>query len=100
MPTVAGNSRLIRRDRVIANDLSETETVMLDADEGTYFGVTAVARSIWDLLAEPSTPDAIVASLLEEYEVDETTCRREVQAFLDDLAAHGLVDVGETESAS
>ena len=66
MPTIPDNARLVRRDRVVANDLNDTETVMLDVDRGTYFGVTGVGRSIWDLLAEPATPDTIVASLLSD----------------------------------
>ena len=100
MPTIPDDVQLVRRDRVVANDLNDTDTVMLDVDSGTYFGVTATGRSIWDLLAEPSTPAFIVASLLEEYEVDEETCRAEVQAFLGELVEQGLVDVGDPETPS
>jgi len=100
MPTIPDDAQLIRCDRVVANDLNDTETVMLDVDRGAYFGVTGVGRSIWDLLVEPATADSIVASLLTEYEVDEDTCRAEVHAFLDDLVEQGLVDVGDPQSAS
>ena len=100
MPTIPDNARLNRRDRVVANDLNDTETVMLDVDQGTYYGVTGTGRSIWDLLAEPATPDTIVDSLLAEYEIDEDTCRAEVHAFLDDLIEQGLLDVGDPETAS
>ena len=100
MQSIPDDAKLVRRDRVVANDLNDTETVMLDVDRGTYFGVTGVGRSIWDLLAEPATPDAIVASLLTEYEVDDETCRTEVQAFLGDLIEQGLLDVGDPETAS
>ena len=100
MPTIPDDAQLVRRDRVVANDLNDTETVMLDVDRGSYFGVTGTGRSIWDLLAEPSTPAFIVASLLEEYDIDEHTCRVEVHAFLGDLVEQGLVDVGDPETPS
>lgn len=100
MPMIPDDAQLVRRDRVVANDLNESDTVMLDVDQGTYSGVTGTGRSIWDLLAEPSTPSFIVACLLEEYEVDEETCRAEVQAFLGELVERGLVDVGDPETAS
>jgi hypothetical protein len=98
--SIPDDARLVRRDRVLANDLNDSETVMLDVDQGTYYGVTGTGRSIWDLLAEPATPDTIVAALLTEYEVDEDTCRTEVHAFLDDLIEQGLLDVGDPETAS
>lgn len=93
MPTIADDATVVRRSRVVANDLNDDETVMLDVDAGTYFGVAGVARTIWDGLAEPTTPRSLVASLMSEYDVSETTCRAEVAAFLAQLAGAGLIDV-------
>ena len=100
MTDLTPRSLFVRRDRVVANDLSETETVMLDVDEGTYFGVTGVGRAIWDLLAETTTVDSIVQELLARYDIDEATCRSEVDSFVSDLADQGLVDVGTPPAAS
>jgi len=100
MPTIRDDAQLIRGDRVVANNLNDDETVMLDVDQGSYFGVTGVSRAIWDMLAEPTTPAIIVASLLTEYDVDEETCRAEVQNFLVELVGQGLVDIGDHETPS
>lgn len=100
MTSIAADSTVVRRTRVVANDLNDDETVMLDAEAGTYFGVTGVARSIWDLLVEPTTPAAVVEALQSEYEVDAETCRTEVAAFLVQLADAELIDVQPAEKDS
>jgi hypothetical protein len=84
---------VVRSNRVVANELNSDETVMLDVDKGTYFGVREIGKVIWETVAQPTSIDDLVAVLLERYEVDEQTCRNEVLAFLDDLADQGLLDI-------
>jgi hypothetical protein len=97
MAEIPRGARVVRRDQVVANDLADDETVMLDIEQGTYFGVRGAGKKIWDRLAQPITQEALVASLLPEYDVDEATCRSDVAAFVSDLADHGLVDVSDHE---
>lgn len=82
-----------RRDEMLANDLSDTETVMLDIQRGTYFGVQEVGKVIWDRLATPTTVDDLCSHLMAEFEVDRDTCHKEVEAFLVDLLEHQLIEV-------
>jgi hypothetical protein len=82
-----------RRDEMLANDLSETETVMLDIERGTYFGVQEVGKVIWDQLESPTTVEDICTHLTAEFEVDADTCREQVDAFLVDLLEHRLIEV-------
>ena len=51
-----------------------------------------VGAFIWEELHEDKTVDDIVAKVLEEFEVDEPTARKDVQEFLDGLLAAGLVE--------
>ena len=67
------------------------ERVILNTSSGVYFGLDEVGSRIWELLAEPSTEDAIVKRLTEEYDVDEETVRRDVQTFLGNLNERGLI---------
>lgn len=100
MTVIADHAVLRRRDDLLANDLSESETVMLDISEGTYFGVRDVGRTIWDRLASPTTFDALCRDLVESFEVDDDTCRRETRAFLGQLADRGLIEVSPASSGS
>jgi hypothetical protein len=63
------------------------ELVMMSAASGYYIGLSAVGARIWELIAEPVELDALCDQLGREFEVSPETCRAEVRAFLDSLAA-------------
>jgi Coenzyme PQQ synthesis protein D (PqqD) len=65
--------------------------VALDADGGECFGFNAVAASVWRLIEQPRSQDAIEAALIEEYDVAPEQCRAEVGELLTDLQSRGLV---------
>lgn len=93
MASIPDGAVIRRRQDVVANDLSATELVMLDVERGLYFGMQDVGKTIWASLAEDTTFDSICSELLDRYEVDEQTCRREVADFLEQLAQLELIDV-------
>ena len=82
-----------RREGLLSNELGPLETVMLDIERGTYFGVRHVAKDIWDRLEQPTVVEELVEDLRVQYEVDEETCRTDVDQFLMALADHGLLEV-------
>jgi len=71
----------------------DTKAVILSLKNGNYYGLNSVALAIWTLLQRSSTVDEIEAELLERYEVDEGTCRREVNTFLKTMIDEGLIEV-------
>jgi hypothetical protein len=97
---ISSDALVSRRSQPLTNDLSQTETVMLDIERGTYFGLQDVGKAIWEALEEPTTIDAICADLVEQFEVDVDTCRREVGSFLSQLQEHELVEVRDAGSAA
>jgi len=99
MSSIHLRSTIVRRDRVVANDLNDSETVMLDVDQGLYFGVSNVGKFIWEHLEQPQSISQLVADLMAEYDVEESKCQQEVTAFIDELVAQGLVDVDDSPTA-
>lgn len=93
MEHASGDSVVVRRGRVVANSLNDAETVMLDVEKGTYFGVRNVGKVIWEALESPTRIDDLVSRLVADYAVDDETCRQDVLAFINNLEAEGLVDV-------
>jgi hypothetical protein len=67
------------------------ETVILDLNSGTYFGLDPVGARIWTLLAEGKTVAETCATLLDEYEVEAGRLEQDVFNLLDALAGQGLV---------
>ncbi len=84
-----GDTVVVSNDQVAA-DLAE-EVVILGMREGMYFSVSAVAARIWALLQTPRRLADVVATLTSEYDGPADECTAEVLAFVEDLAARGLV---------
>jgi hypothetical protein len=98
--SISAGSLVSRRDQPLVNDLSDTETVMLDIEQGRYFGLQDVGKVIWDALATPTTVDGICDQLIERFDVEIETCRREVSDFLEHLLRHSLIEVHNAGTAT
>jgi hypothetical protein len=83
--------RYRRSADALSADVGE-DVVALQAARGFAYGMEGVTASVWQKLSQPITLDALVEVLLDEYEVDEAQCRREVTALLEQLVAEQLVE--------
>lgn len=80
----------MRDPDIIATDM-DGETVMMSIEQGQYFGLSGVGPFLWDLLAEPMSLDDICTRVLQDYEVDEATCRTDISAFVGELLDKGVL---------
>lgn len=69
------------------------EGVILSLKNGKYYGVNAVGASIWKAIQSSATLQEIESSVMQEYEVDELTCRQEVLSFLKKMVKEELVEI-------
>jgi hypothetical protein len=87
------NSRLSVPPQVMSRPVGD-ETVLLDLESGTYFGLDGVGKRIWEFVSDgkslAETADAIVA----EYEVGEEQARTDVVDFAQRLVERGLLAPG------
>ncbi len=70
-----------------------SETVVLQLQSGTYYGLNEVGRRVWELIAEPRTVGEICAVITREFEVEPERCERDVVALLNDLRGNGLIAI-------
>ena len=78
-------------EEVLSSKIDE-EVVLMSIEAGYYFTLDPIGSRIWKLLSEkPYTLEGLVQALLEEYEVDEATCRADVQAFIDEMSEKNLI---------
>lgn len=68
------------------------ETVIL-APDMKYIRLDGTGGVIWELVNSGASLETILDSLCEQYDVDRETARRDVTAFLHDLAAKGVVSL-------
>jgi hypothetical protein len=67
------------------------EIVILDEEEGAYYGFQGVGARVWELLQEPRSVDEIVAALMREYDVEDSRCRHDLADLLEELSRRGMV---------
>jgi hypothetical protein len=82
--------------RVRTKDLSaremDGELVLLDLVGSRYLAVTGVGVRIFELLAVDRSTNELVRTVVEEYDVDEEVARVDIDAFLQRLRDHHLLE--------
>ncbi len=74
----------------------EGEAAILNLKDGVYYGLNPVGTRIWALLKERTqTVRELRQKMLDEYEVGLEECDRDLQALLDELRQHGLVEISD-----
>ncbi|MBI2865193.1 MAG: PqqD family protein [Chloroflexi bacterium] len=89
------STTILRRGTDVPFSQLDDEFLAIDAQAGRCYSLNETAGRVWDLIATPMSLDAVCAQLREEYEVDETTCQREVIRLLQRLDDAGLLQVVE-----
>lgn len=61
------------------------------AKRQTVRELNEVGATIWALLADKTSIDSIVDSIVEEYSVEKDIARRDIEEFISSMMQHGLV---------
>ncbi|MFN0059163.1 MAG: PqqD family protein [Planctomycetota bacterium] len=69
------------------------EAVILGLENNTYYGLADVGAVIWRKLQQPSSFAELESSLLAEFDVGPEQVREDLSHLLNELRAHGLIDV-------
>ncbi len=83
-----------RSDGWLASDLGD-EVMMMHIDRGIYVGLNPMGAEIWRRIETPHVIGDLCAALVEAFEVDAAICRAEVEAFVDKMAARGLITIAK-----
>lgn len=91
--------RLRVADNVVFRSLAD-ESVLLNLDTGTYFGLDAVGTRLWNLVAEHGSTSLAIDTLLAEYDVDAPRLQNDVTALIDQLLAKRLLTTDAEQTPS
>jgi hypothetical protein len=75
----------------------DTEVVILDLQNSTYYGLDPVGAYIWSLMQRATSVRELRDAMLKKYEVDELRCERELLDFLQTMHSEGLIEVQSTQ---
>jgi hypothetical protein len=73
-----------------AGGVVDGQTVVVSPTDLRYHALNTTAAAVWGLLADGTTLDQAVEHLVFSFEVDESTCRRDVEACLQNFVAIGI----------
>ena len=91
-PTLTPKDRVRRVADVMDAEIDD-QTVMMDIEQGSYFGLNQMGTRIWALLAEPMGIGDLCDQLTEQFDVPSEQCERQVIDFLGSLLDRGLLQV-------
>jgi hypothetical protein len=95
---ISGRSSVVAAKDPVSCDL-DGEAVILSVRNGIYYGLDGVGARVWSIVQEPRTVDEIRNILLKEYDVEADRCERDLLDLLQELAANGLIEIGDEVGA-
>ena len=87
----AGEGPLRPSKEVLYGHLNE-EVIIARVETKEAYSLTGVAASMWEALIRHGSQKRILRALLAQYDVAESTLRADVDRFINDLAARGLIE--------
>ena len=69
----------------------EDEILALDTGSSTFFNTNKTGAFLWSELSKGRTRAELADTLVLKYDIEPAAARRDIDAFLDSLARHGLL---------
>lgn len=89
---ITADDLIIQSEGFLVSDM-DGEKVMLSIENGKYYNLGLIGGRIWEMASSPVTIAGMVEQLVTEYEIEPEVCEQQVQTFLKQLIAEGLVQV-------
>ena len=67
------------------------ECLILNLSNGFYFRLNDTGSFLWKLISKGKNIDTLVQKMIEEFDVDEKTARKDIKSFLDNMKKENLL---------
>jgi len=92
MKEISMDSIICQRPDVVATSI-DGEVVMMSIENGAYYGLDFIASRIWELIASPCQVAKLIETLMLDFEVERSSCERDVVKFLQELQKDKVIQV-------
>ena len=99
LPQMLNLNCVVQRDPDVIAAEADRDIVMVSIANGLYYGVSDVAREIWEAIEQPKKISDLVDDLTGTYNIDRTKCEQETLSFLEDLRSEGLLQVSDAPAS-
>jgi hypothetical protein len=89
---LSGSATIRASDQQVSSDLSG-ETVILNLEDGVYYGLNSVGTHIWTLLQEDRSVEELHRQLVKTYDISPEQCMEYLLALLEELHERQLIVV-------
>jgi len=86
------NSIIQRNSEVLVAEAAQ-DLIMVNIASGYYYGLSDVARKIWEAIERPKRVSNLIDDLTANYNVSSSLCEEQTLAFLNALLDEGLLQV-------
>ena len=86
-----------RSDRQVSCPLRD-EQAILNLATGVYYGLDAVGSMIWQRIERPASFGEVSAALASVYDVPPERAEEDLDRFVNELVAAGLVEIGNEQA--
>ena len=86
------NTTLQRRADLISADM-DGDVVMLDVENGKYFGLNAVGAQIWEAIETPQNVSDVCTAIEQAFEVSRSICETDTLAILKDMHDRDMLHI-------
>ncbi len=90
---ITEQSIIVAAQQQVSGELPDGDVVILNLNNGVYYGLNQVGARIWELIKEPISVRDICRSLLNEYDIDENQCTQDILQLLSELEANQLISL-------
>jgi hypothetical protein len=84
---------IIQRDPEVIAAEADQDLIMVSVATGCYYGLSDVAREIWDAIERPKRISDLIDDLTANYKIDPISCEQQTLSFLEALRDEGLLQV-------
>ena len=93
MPQTLNLDSIVQRDLDVIAAEAGQDLVMVSIENGAYYGVSDVAREIWEAIERPKKVSALIDDLTVTYNIDRSSCKEQTLSFLESLLSEHLLQV-------
>ena len=99
MPQTLNLDSIVQRDPDVIAAEADQDLVMVSIANGSYYGVSDVAREIWEAIEQPKKISDLIDDLTATYNVDRSSCEEQTLSFLENLLSEHLLQVRDGPSS-
>ena len=84
---------IVRQSQDVVSEEMGDEVVMLRLESNAYYSTNDIGAEIWKRIEQPIRVSALVADLMETFDVEKTQCEQDVLEFLYKAYEEGTITI-------